>query len=100
MNYKIINSDNKEKLYIGEDNFWKETFDDYNNGFDTNYPFDNDNSGFTIYKYLIGFFFNSITSPQILLNYIKECNDRNCPKKVKKNLDNSIFILFNFMKLN
>ena len=99
LNYKIVNLDNKEKLYIGEDNFWKETFDNFNNGFDYYYPFDNNNSGFTIYKYLIGFFFNSITSPQILLNYIKECNDRNYPKKIKNNLDNSIFILFNFMKL-
>ena len=99
LNYKIINLDDKEKLYIGEDIFWKETFDNYNNGFNIYDPFDNYNYGFTIYKYLIGFFFNSINSPQILLNFIEECNDRNCLKEEKKYLNNSIFILFNFMKL-
>jgi len=99
LNYKIINYDDKEELYIGEDIFWKETFDIYDNGFNTYNPFDNDNYGFTIYKYLVGFFFNSISSPQILLNFIEECSDRSFSKEGKKNIDNSIFILFNFMKL-
>ena len=72
-------------------------------GFKTYYPFNyiNNNYSFSIYNYLIGFFFNSISSPQVLLLFIEEYNYKISTLGVSDNdtCYNEMRILFNFIKI-
>ena len=107
LNYKISqNKENKNNNeYISLNGFWEimieKCINDFN-GFKTYYPFKSKNNySFSLYNYLIGFFFNSISSPQVLLSFIKEYNDRISFYKYRKGdiYYNEIYILFNFIKI-
>ena len=72
-------------------------------GFKTYYPFKYYKNiySFSIYNYLIGFFFNSIKSPQVLLSFITEYNNILSSGDYSSNdiCSNEMYILFNFMKI-
>ena len=112
LNYKIIinerNISNEEEqdIYISSDKFKKSLLDkclDAFNGFKTYYPYNYDvnNLHFSLYNYLIGFFFNPINSPQVLLLFIQEYNDLISKDEFSKRkiCYNEIYILFNFIKI-
>ena len=80
LDYKII-KDEYGYPCVSAKRFWKNIYEncsDVFNGLKTYYPFNylKNNYTFSIYNYLIGFFFNSVSSPQVLLNFIQTYNDR------------------------
>jgi hypothetical protein len=82
--------------------FWKNIYEkisDTFNGLKTYYPFNylKNNFTFSIYKYLIGFFFSSVSSPQVLLLFIQAYNDR-----ITQNdniCSNDMYLLSSFIKI-
>jgi len=101
LNYKIIKNE-CDFPCVSVKRFWKNIYkncSDVFNGLKTYYPFNylNNNYRFSIYNYLIGFFFNSVSSPQVLLLFVQEYNDR-------KTKDDNIcykemYLLLNFIKI-
>ena len=73
------------------------------NGFKTFYPFKyiKNNNTFSLYNYLIGFFFNQRSSPQFLIHFIEENNNQIHLNEMSKEdiCQNEIYILFNFIKI-
>ena len=113
LNYKIIKNEqnknnNNNNPCISVDRFWKnmiEKCSDVFNGFKTYYPFNyfkNNYYSFSIYNYLVGFFFNSISSPQVLLSFIREYNDTISSGQYSQNdiCYNEMYILLNFIKIH
>ena len=112
LNYKVVKIDDpekekNEKVCIAADLFWKtmieKCYSNIFNGFKTFYPFKyikNDNT-FSLYNYLIGFFFNQRSSPQFLIHFIEENNNQIHFNEISKEdiCHNEIYILFNFIKI-
>ena len=100
LNYKII-KDEYNHPCISAKNFWKNVNENCSNifhGLKTYYPFYNlrNNYTFSIYNYLIGFFFNSVSSPQVLLLFIQGYNDKTT--NTQKN-NNEMYLLSCFTKI-
>ena len=104
LNHKII-KDEYGFPCVSAKKFWKNIYkncSDVFNGLITYYPFNYlakniTFSSFSIYNYLISFFFRPVSSPQVLLLFIQEYNDRKT--KEDKICYNEMYLLSSFIKI-
>ena len=103
--YHMLNYDNSKNKPLTLDEFWNYNIKNKNDLFKSDNVIIkfNDNKfqyQFYLYRYLIAIFFNNKISPQVLLSYIKEYNDRINGDISNTSISNELFVLFNFIKIN
>ena len=118
LDYKIIkdgtscnekdgsNKRNENNLFISNFIFWKNIIKNCKNlfrGYKTFYPFNfiENKFNFSLNNYLLELFFNKVKSPQVLLSFINEYNDRISSDEFPESdfCYNEMYILLNFIQL-